>query len=727
VSTRPKDRPGYRVLVPALFLLATLVMTYPLALRLGTGVRDLGDGLLTSWIMSWDVREITRLDLAHYFDANIFFPNTRTLAYSEHLFTQSLATLPVRIFSSNPLLAHNIVLLLAYLTSALGMYALARHLTKSRFGGIVAGLVFAFSPFMFSHFVHIQSVTAGGIPLAFFFLHRYFETGRTREAVFFALASSFQALANGYYALYLGFFAGLSILIMAAARKKILAPRFWLDMLAAAAIIAVLVGPFAYQYVRVGKDMGFTRNIGSPASLTSFLAASPTNRLYGALTERFQTPEKHLFPGVLAFILSAAGLASLAIRRRYSPASGSPSKKGNPPSPPESASGRASPALLAIIYGLITLLAFLFTFGANGPYVLLYKFLPGFNGLRVPARFQIFVMFGISVLAAFGARSLFEKLRGKGRVLVSGLLPLLILAEYAAFPIPLQDFPPGKTIPPVYRWLAGQKDDGAVLELPLPPPRFGIGLVECPRLFFSTLHWHNLVNGYSGFFPPVYDELLRRWREFPIEQNIRDAEDLGVRYLIIHGDEFPEEARAALTAYLVGLAPKVRETGRFGEDAVFEFVSVRGAEVPPAATTQLRPVARAPGWRVRSNVNNAMAPRAVDGDPRTRWNSEFQKPGDYFELDMGEVRDVAGLSLELGPSAFDYPRGCLVELSPDGRDWTEAVRLDTPLLPIRAFLKAGGLSYDIAFPRTPARFVRVSLMTGNGQYYWSIYELGVLD
>ena len=720
MSTRPEEPPRYRVLVPALFLLATLVMTYPLALRLGTGVRDLGDGLLTSWIMSWDAREISRLDVAHFFDANIFFPNKRTLAYSEHLFTQSLASLPIRIFSANPLFAHNIVLLLAYLTSALGMYALARHLTASRFGGIVAGLVFAFSPFMFSHFVHIQSVTAGGIPLAFLFLHRYFESGRTREALFFALAASFQALANGYYALYLGFFAGLFILIMAVARKRILKRRFWLDMLAAAAIVAVLVGPFAYQYMRVGRDMGFTRNIGSPASLTSFLAASPTNRLYGALTERFQSPEKHLFPGVLGFILALAGLLSLALGRRRTPAD---DQRGQAPT----VIRHAPPALLAAIYGLITILAFLFTFGPNGPYVILYKYLPGFNGLRVPARFQIIVMFGISVLAAFGSGSLFRKLRGRVRVAVAVFLPLLILAEYAAFPIPLQEFPPDKAFPAVYHWLADQKDDGAVLELPLPPPRFGLGLVECPRLYFSTLHWHNLVNGYSGFFPPVYDELLRRWRECPLEQNIRDCRDLGVRYLIVHGGEFPPESLVILNSYLAGHPDGVREAGRFGDDEVFEFVPSPDKKAPPAAGAGLRPLPRAPGWRASSNVNDGLAARAVDGDPRTRWNSDFQKPGDYFELDMGDVRDVAGLSLELGPSTFDYPRGCRVDLSQDGRAWTTVIHLDTPLLPIRAFLKTGGISYDIAFPRRPARFLRIILTAEDSQHYWSIYELEALD
>ncbi len=701
-----------RLTVPAFFLLVTLVMTYPLALRLDTGVRDLGDGLLTSWIMSWNVRQLTRLDVARYFDANIFFPHTRTLAYSEHLFTQSLASLPVRAFSSNPLLAHNIVLLLAYLTSALGMYALARHLTKSRFAGVVAGLVFAFSPFMFSHFVHIQIVTAGGIPLAFLFLHRYFETRRTREAVCFALVSSLQALANSYYALYLGLFGGLFILVMAVPRKRVFDPGFWRDMLAAAAVILFLAGPFAYQYVRVGRDMGFSRHVGTPASLTSYLAASPTNRVYGGLTERFQKPEQHLFPGALALILAVAGFVSLVSRREGGRSPGSKTSPGR---------------LVAAAYGGVALLAFLFTFGPNGPYLLLFKYLPGFNGLRVPARFHIFVMFGISVLAAFGARELIGKLRGKGRFLVVGLLPVLILVEYAAFPVPLEDFPPGGKVPEVYRWLAAQKDAGAVLEVPLPPPVFGIGLVECPRVYHSTIHWHNLVNGYSGFFPPLYEELQRRWRESPVAQNVREAAELGVRYLLVHEAELVAESLVVLRSELAGLAPMAREAARLGDDVVYELSPAPAAVGGPedAGPAPRRVIVRPPDWNARANVNEGAASRAIDGDRTTRWNSGFQKPGDEFLLDLGSVRYVDGLLLKLGPSLFDYPRACRVDVSSDGSTWSTAVRLETPLLPIREFLRAADISYSISFPRRPARFIRIVLTSGNTEYYWSIYEFEV--
>ncbi len=400
----------------------------------------------------------------------------------------------------------------------------------------------------------------------------------------------------------------------------------------------------------------------------------------------------------------------------------------SPSSPsPELSAPAVQGGLVAAAYGVITILAFLFTFGPKGPYLLLFKYLPGFNGLRVPARFHIFVMFGISVLAAFGARELIGKLKGKGRFLVVGLLAVLILAEYAAFPVPLEDFPPGGKVPEVYRWLAAQKDDGAVLEVPLPPPVFGIGLVECPRVYHSTLHWHDLVNGYSGFFPPLYEELQRRWRESPVARNVCEAAELGVRYLIVHEAELVAESVVTLRSELAGLAPMAREAVRLGDDVVYELspapAAAGGPEAPGPAPRRV--IARTPDWSARANINQGAASRAIDGDRTTRWNSGFQKPGDEFLLDLGSVRQVDGLLLKLGPSLFDYPRACRVDVSPDGSAWSTAVRLETPLLPIREFLRAADISYSISFPRRPARFIRIVLTSGNTEYYWSIYEFEV--
>jgi hypothetical protein len=118
-----------------------------------------------------------------------------------------------------------------------------------------------------------------------------------------------------------------------------------------------------------------------------------------------------------------------------------------------------------------------------------------------------------------------------------------------------------------------------------------------------------------------------------------------------------------------------------------------------------------------------MAGNAIDGDSRTRWNSEFQKAGDSFVLDMGKAELVRGLSLKLGPSMSDYPRGCRVDLSEDGNTWTLAVEKETPLLPITTFLRARDISYDIEFPAGRARLIRVTLTRGDDRFYWSIYEI----
>jgi len=139
-------------LVLILFIVLTLLMTYPTVLKMGSGVRDLGDPFHLTWVMAWNVKAISHLDFQDYFNTNIFFPYKRTLAYSEFLFPQSIVALPVLLLSGNPIFAYNFIFLLSFLTSGFGAYLLARYLTSSTSGGILAGVIYSFSPFMFLHF-----------------------------------------------------------------------------------------------------------------------------------------------------------------------------------------------------------------------------------------------------------------------------------------------------------------------------------------------------------------------------------------------------------------------------------------------------------------------------------------------------------------------------------------------------------------------------------------------
>jgi len=703
----------------ALFMVLTLLMTYPLVFHPGTGLRGLGDPLLNTWIMNRNIDKIAGADFRDYFNANIYYPHKRTLAYSEHLLPQSLAALPVKLLSGNPILAYNLVFLLAILTSGLGMYWLAFELTRNAASAIAAGIIFAFCPFMMAHLFQVQMLTAAGIPLSFLFLHKYFEKKRTKDFVLFGIFYILQVLANVYYAFFLTLFAGLFILIKAVSKKMILRASFWTRLAVFAACVLVVSGPFFYQYALVQKEMGFEREIGAYAEPKNFLATPPINRLYGSMTKPFRKQEGELFPGMAAFLLAVAGAAWGMMKDKKTK-----SQNGE-------LSSRSERNWIRI-YIIILILAFLFALGPAGPYVLLHKYVPGFNGLRAASRFHVFVMFSLAVLAAFGLRNLLARIRRPlQKSAAAFVVCFVLLVEYASFPIPIVNFPSSpKDIPEVYRWLSSLPDTkSAVLELPIPQLGTGIGRLESPRVYYSIFHGHPLVNGYSGFFPPLYVEIGRRWREIPIGQNIADLKELGVRYLILHEELFPAEESTRLREELARLEKDVRLVGRFGEARVYEVEA--GSITAPGSTgrvaaSSLKELPRL-NWTVKASVNPERARLAVDGNVETRWDSGFQQGGETFEIDLGESRPVRLLSLGLGGKAWDYPKNCRVDVSEDGVRWAEASRLDDLLIPIRDFLMPREMTFDIVLPAAPTRHIRITNGGTNPSAYWSIYEINAFE
>src|SRR5262249_23120824 len=100
-----------------------VVMAWPLAAEMGGGGRlDNGDGMFSIWNVSWVAHAlITRS--ARVFDANIFYPHTGTLAYSESNLAAGALAVPVYWATRNPFAAHNSVVLMAFILSATGMFS----------------------------------------------------------------------------------------------------------------------------------------------------------------------------------------------------------------------------------------------------------------------------------------------------------------------------------------------------------------------------------------------------------------------------------------------------------------------------------------------------------------------------------------------------------------------------------------------------------------------------
>ena len=153
------------LLVLAVFVLLTVLLTYPLSFHLGDAVEDGQDALLNVWIMAWDGHALLSAP-GHLFDANIFYPYPRTLAYSEINLSQALLALPVTLLSGNPVLGYNVALFLTFVLSGWGMYLLVRRLTGSDWGGLAAGVIFAFNAYKLSNFAQIQLVSLYWLPFA---------------------------------------------------------------------------------------------------------------------------------------------------------------------------------------------------------------------------------------------------------------------------------------------------------------------------------------------------------------------------------------------------------------------------------------------------------------------------------------------------------------------------------------------------------------------------------
>ncbi len=93
----PQGRDGDRralALVVALFVVLTLLFTYPISTAPDTYLNELADVRLVTWMLAWNAHAFIT-DPLHIFDANIFFPNKGTLAYSEAFLAPSLFVAPL--------------------------------------------------------------------------------------------------------------------------------------------------------------------------------------------------------------------------------------------------------------------------------------------------------------------------------------------------------------------------------------------------------------------------------------------------------------------------------------------------------------------------------------------------------------------------------------------------------------------------------------------------------
>lgn len=572
------------------FVIASLVMTYPLVFKMTDHLRSTGDPFFITWNVAWNAHAL-REDPLNYFNGNIYYPQKNAVALSDSLASEMVVAFPIMLLTNNPVLAGNFLLLLSFILSGIFTYTFTYSLTRSRWAGVIAGSIYAFSAFRMAHSIHMNNLQTQWIPLAMYFFHRFYETTSRKHLVYFTIIFFVNMFSRWDYPFYLSIFilgyCGARV-IMEPEKKLRDKLRPYLSRLRRL-IIAVGVGlvvtaPLTVPTIQVYLDEpNHIRTFGDVQSNSARLeqyftvVEAPANWLYQRLpiirTRGYI--EHSLFFGFGALLLSVLAVWKIWKERNIK------------------------------IYSFLALWSFVFSLGPFPvvrnllipiplPYAFVFFLFPPFRSIRVPTRFSVFVMLALAVLAAYAIRWFAERF-AKRRYLTWGIqlgVLAFILLESLAIPWPFIPVRKPDDFPLVYHWLKEQAPGSPVLELPLSQEinaekvhgalrgrsvpegellshDWPVVFIESVRMYYSTLHWQPLVNGYSSYFPNTYREVLQKFGDFPTEEGIAFGRQLGIRYYVVHEKEFinwPDvEQRLQNT-------PSLALVGAFGDDRVYEYV-----------------------------------------------------------------------------------------------------------------------------------------------------------
>jgi hypothetical protein len=374
-------------------------------------------------------------------------------------------------------------------------------------------------------------------------------------------------------------------------------------------------------------------------------------------------------------------------------------------------------------YGLAALLTWLFSLGPaptlmgeplmyRGPYALL-MFLPGFNALRVPARFWMMTTLCLAVIGGMLFDHLASRFGATMRLLAACAVSFCVLADGW-----VTDFPLVRTPAP---WnvencaaTAGPKGsalgDDALMELPL-----GRSFDDAAAMYRSMFHGHPVVNGYSGYFPPHY-AALRFGLDLRDDDLLTQLAAHGAQNVVIDTAADQDGSWRRYVTSHAGVQTVCAEGGR----TLYRL--------PPAAESNRSP-AGAPLHigSIWASVNNNDVKYMLDGDRTTRWESGPQTDRTEMNIDLGDTKSVTAVQLMLGPFVEDFPRALSIEALGKGAVWQELYRGGTAGLAfVGALQSPKDVPLTFEFAPVQTRYLRLRLLANDEKYYWSVAELKVL-
>lgn len=486
----------------ALFVLLATAHTWPMAAAPSHWSRVDGDGGLNTWAVSWVAHALIE-DPRRLFDANIFYPQHLTLAYSEAMLLQGAFAVPVIALGGSAVLAYNVAVFAGFVLTGWMFCLLLRRWTGSWAAGCVAGSLAAFNAYTLVNITHLQFLHAGFLAVMLYTLDRLIITPRARDAMWLALAFVLQALASIYLMVFAVF--ALTFALLARTGEWIRRAGPLMARLTAAAVIALaLLWPYLSPYRDLSTSQHFVRTAEEAESATwrNYLSTGARVHFASWSREAGGGVSTSVFPGIAALTLVALSFVDREQRR----------------DPRFRMCAAAAAGCIALSFAPV--LPF---------YASLHSALPLLQMVRAIHRIGQVMLLLIAILAGYGVAAL-DRAWGASRGWLIAVAAMLVLVNGEALRAPIE-YGWFDGVPDVYEVLA--KEPAAVVaEAPFPMP--SQWFLNSPYMVNSTRHWKPLLNGYSGFRPASYDTAYLAMRSFPSDASLIALHELGVTHVVVH-------------------------------------------------------------------------------------------------------------------------------------------------------------------------------------------------
>jgi hypothetical protein len=492
--------------------------------------------MLNEWVIAWVAHQAAH-DPGHLFQANIFYPETNALAFSESMLVQSALAAPLLWAGASPVLAYNLVLMSGFVLTGWAMCWLVARWTGDWLAATGAGILMAFSSHALARLPHLQAQHVEFLPLILLSLDALLDEPRLRHAFSLAVFFALNALTS-YYLFVMTSLALVAAVLARPGSWRDKSGRFvWAYLVLTAALSAVLLLPGLLPYWRASQQQGFTRSLEGLGQASWHTYLGTVWRFDYWLLAPWA--DSNLFPGFCGLALTGYAIARGAFR-----------------------DPRVRMCLAFGACGVVLSLG-----PAMPGFALLYRLFLPLHGIRDVSRFGFLGVVAVAVASGYAVADLRRRFSGSaaGALVPAGILLFLVLE---AVPVRI-DYLPFQTIPRIYHVL-DREPKAVVADLPLAPHQ-AISL-NAVRMLNSTTSFYRLLNGYSGFIPQSYLDHFDAVSGFPSADSLAALRTIGVTHVFVHLDAYSPASVEWLRSQ-----PGVRQLVSDGSISLFELLPARPA------------------------------------------------------------------------------------------------------------------------------------------------------